>query len=261
SDEWNCSANKTSSASDCKTEKSQYLCGNQRCIALNAVCNKKDDCGDGSDEGAGCTSSNCTSAKCHHECQATPKGSVCTCKPGYTLQNNNRTCKDIDECQIYGICDQECINSLGSYKCQCQEDYSLLNDKKTCKARGGEATLTFSTSTSVKGMYVDSKITFTLAINLNRAVAVTTNDDVTYWSDMEENSETIVREIGFHASRREVIVTTGLSMISGIAIDWITENIYFTDEGYNRIGVCTNDTNCTVLVNGLVKPTGITLLP
>ncbi|XP_077255886.1 putative vitellogenin receptor yl [Temnothorax americanus] len=260
SDEWNCSANKTSSASDCKTEKSQYLCGNQRCIALNAVCNKKDDCGDGSDEGAGCTLSNCTLAKCNHECQATPKGSVCTCKPGYTLQNNNRTCKDIDECQIYGICDQECINSLGSYKCQCQEDYSLLNDKKTCKARG-EATLTFSTSTSVKKMYVDSKITFTLAKNLNRAVAVTTNNDVTYWSDMKENSETIVREIGFLANRREVIVTTGLSMISGIAVDWITENIYFTDEGYNRIGVCTNDTNCTVLVNGLVKPTGITLLP
>lgn len=46
-------ANKTSSASDCKI-KSQYLCENQRCIPFNAVCNKKDDCGDGSDEGAKC---------------------------------------------------------------------------------------------------------------------------------------------------------------------------------------------------------------
>lgn len=47
-------ANKTSSARDCKIENSQYLCKNQRCISLNVVCNKKDDCGDGSDEGANC---------------------------------------------------------------------------------------------------------------------------------------------------------------------------------------------------------------
>lgn len=47
-------ANKTSSPNDCKTKNSQYLCENQRCIALNAVCNKKDDCGDGSDEGPAC---------------------------------------------------------------------------------------------------------------------------------------------------------------------------------------------------------------
>lgn len=51
-------------------------------------------------------------------------------------------------------------------------------------------------------------------------------------------------------------------MISGIAVDWITENIYFTDEDYNRIGVCSNDgANCTVLINEINKPTGIVLLP
>lgn len=51
-------------------------------------------------------------------------------------------------------------------------------------------------------------------------------------------------------------------MISGLAVDWITENIYFTDEDYNRIGVCNNDgTNCTILISGLNKPTGIALLP
>lgn len=54
----------------------------------------------------------------------------------------------------------------------------------------------------------------------------------------------------------------GLSTISGISVDWITENIYFTDEDYNRIGICNNDgTNCTVLIDGINKPTGIALLP
>lgn len=46
--------NRTLSASDCKSAHNRYLCKNQRCIFFNAVCNGKDDCGDGSDEGAGC---------------------------------------------------------------------------------------------------------------------------------------------------------------------------------------------------------------
>jgi len=32
------------------------------------------------------------SVKCDHECKQTPKGSICVCKPGYKLQNDNRTC-------------------------------------------------------------------------------------------------------------------------------------------------------------------------
>lgn len=46
--------NKTLSASDCKSAYDRYLCRNQRCIFVNAVCDEKDDCGDGSDEGVGC---------------------------------------------------------------------------------------------------------------------------------------------------------------------------------------------------------------
>jgi len=54
----------------------------------------------------------------------------------------------------------------------------------------------------------------------------------------------------------------GLSEITSIAVDWVTENIYFTDEGHHHIGVCTNNgTYCTVLVTEIEKPTGIVLLP
>jgi len=45
-------------------------------------------------------------------------------------------------------------------------------------------------------------------------------------------------------------------------VDWITQNIYFTDTGYNRIGVCKDDgTYCTILINDTDKPTGLALLP
>ncbi|XP_012532761.2 vitellogenin receptor [Monomorium pharaonis] len=260
SDEWNCGINKTLTKRECKTENSHYWCANQRCIALNLVCNEKDDCGDGSDEGSGCAQSNCSSAGCHHQCQRTPKGPRCVCNPGYKLQNNNHTCDDIDECQIYGICDQKCVNFQGSYTCTCQMDYYLDDDKKTCKARAGEATLVFSTDTAIISMYVESKKYFPVATNLSHAVGVAVNGDYIYWSDIEQGNEVIVRNS--LETKHEIIVTTGLSKISGIAVDWITENIYFTDEGFRRIGVCTNNsTYCTVLIKETDKPTGIALLP
>ncbi|NP_001291525.1 vitellogenin receptor precursor [Solenopsis invicta] len=263
-DEWNCKANKTSSASSCKTENYQYMCANHRCISLKVVCDKKDDCGDGSDEGPGCTQFNCSSAGCQSNCHQTPKGSVCTCKPGYKLQKDNRTCNDIDECQAYGICDQDCMNVPGSYACTCQREYYLENDKRTCKARAGEATLVFSTRTSILGMHVDSEKFFSLATNLNHAVGVAMYGDYVYWSNLEENGyNTIVKKRTYHPQApNEVIVTTGLALITGIDVDWITKNIYFADEDNHCIGVCTNDgTYCTVLIKDTDKPTGVALLP
>lgn len=29
-------------------------------------------------------------------------------------------------------CDQECINTLGSYSCSCRDGYRLLNDERSC---------------------------------------------------------------------------------------------------------------------------------
>ncbi|KAL0116729.1 hypothetical protein PUN28_009973 [Cardiocondyla obscurior] len=259
SDEWNCSNNTT----DCDYKTSRYLCKNQRCISLNAVCNEKDDCGDGSDEGAGCTST-CSSMRCNanSECKQTPKGSICVCKPGYELLSDNRTCTDIDECRTYGICDQECINTQGSYQCACLKKYmlSIIDGKQVCKVQDGEAMLAFSTGTQISAFYVDSKVSYPLVSNLKEANHVVINEDYIYWSSIEDNSEIILRKFSFHDE--EPIVTTGISRIGQIAVDWVTENIYFTDTNNDRIGVCNNNgTSCTVLINGLSSPLGIVVDP
>jgi len=58
-------------------------------------------------------------------------------------------------------------------------------------------------------MYLDSKLHFELAFNLNRAVGVAMNDNHVYWSDIEENQKTIVKSINNVKNQHEVIVTTG----------------------------------------------------
>ncbi|XP_015434155.1 PREDICTED: vitellogenin receptor [Dufourea novaeangliae] len=264
SDERNCE-NKTIPIHECNNEFDRFLCKNKRCISLNATCNEKDDCGDRSDENIdGCkkADSSCKeTAQCEHHCQRTPEGAQCSCKSGYRLLNN-RTCSDVNECENYGTCDQRCINNPGSYMCFCQDGYILSDDKRTCKAEGGEALMVFSLKTEIHGLYLNSRVYFPVTQNLRHAVAVSVDADHVYWSDIENGQESIIksREDG---SQHEVIVTTGLDGPDDIAVDWVTDNVYFTDSGFRHIGVCSNDGSyCTVIVEERSnKPSGLALLP
>ena len=49
---------------------------------------------------------------------------------------------DIDECAIYGMCDQRCSNHPGSYTCHCEPGYKLDADNHTCRATGKICILT-----------------------------------------------------------------------------------------------------------------------
>ncbi|CAL7944547.1 unnamed protein product [Xylocopa violacea] len=264
SDEEKCE-NNTVPIDECNNERDRYLCKNNRCILLNATCNEKDDCGDNSDENVDeCKKADLSciqTAKCEQNCRKTPEGAKCSCRSGYKLLNN-RTCADVNECENYGTCDQRCINNLGSYTCSCESGYILNDDQKTCKADGGEALMVFSIKSEIHGYYLDSEVYYPVTRNLQHAVAVSLDANYVYWSDIEDGDEAIIRSLE-DGSKREVIVSTGLSNPNDIAVDWITGNIYFTDSGYMRIGVCNNDGSyCTVIIKERNdKPRGLALLP
>ncbi|XP_047439549.1 matrilin-4 isoform X4 [Mugil cephalus] len=70
---------------------------------------------------------------CEHICESSPGSYHCLCLPGYTLNDDGKTCTAIDLCaEGKHNCEQLCISSPGSFTCDCNKGYKLNNDKKTC---------------------------------------------------------------------------------------------------------------------------------
>ncbi|XP_076641099.1 vitellogenin receptor-like [Halictus rubicundus] len=264
SDETIC-ANRSVPVEECNHEFDRYLCKNQRCISLNVTCNEKDDCGDGSDENIlECKKADTSCkqiAKCEHLCRRTPQGARCSCRSGYKLLNN-RTCADINECEYFGVCDQLCFNSPGSHECSCHHSYSLNSDMRTCKAEGGEGEMVFSIKSEIRSLYLDNKQYYPVVRDLQHAVAVSLDANYVHWSDIQNGNEAIMRSL-VDGSQKEVIVTSGLNSPDDIAVDWVTDNIYFTDSEFMHIGVCnSNGSYCTIVIKERTgKPRGLALLP
>ncbi|KAH8293750.1 hypothetical protein KR054_003876 [Drosophila jambulina] len=57
----------------------------------------------------------------------TARGGVCSCREGFRLSSDGKSCEDVDECQVKnGGCQQVCRNLPGSYGCVCAAGYELL---------------------------------------------------------------------------------------------------------------------------------------
>nr|XP_015219196.1 PREDICTED: uncharacterized protein LOC107079439 [Lepisosteus oculatus] len=71
---------------------------------------------------------------CSQLCEVTPEGRAqCNCRDGFELLQDNRTCRDVNECaEELHYCQQDCINTFGFYKCSCWPGYLLSEDERSC---------------------------------------------------------------------------------------------------------------------------------
>ena len=109
---------------------------------------------------------------CSQICHDTETSYHCSCKHGYKMLNDSKTCEgnsrketkiyckqrnaevidvyrvkqlrrklsyfiDINECDIIGKCSQKCTNTEGSYKCSCTSDYVLSPNGRSCNPTPG----------------------------------------------------------------------------------------------------------------------------
>lgn len=83
------------------------------------------------------------------ECSNTEGSYSCGCRKGWTLESDQHSCADIDECKCYRDpayarslhgacdaiqeCDHKCANMDGGYQCNCDAGHWLQDDKHTCQ--------------------------------------------------------------------------------------------------------------------------------
>lgn len=69
---------------------------------------------------------------CLHNCINFEGSHECSCRDGFVLQGDNRTCEDVDEC-IGGLCSHTCSNLPGGFRCDCPGGYTLDADRLSCR--------------------------------------------------------------------------------------------------------------------------------
>ncbi|XP_046357626.2 uncharacterized protein LOC124135954 isoform X3 [Haliotis rufescens] len=84
----------------------------------------------------GATTCNRTDCSANGGCRVEGGTDICFCNPGYQLSDaDNKTCDDIDECDVNTTCSQNCTNSpAGTYTCSCSDGFQLAADMATCGA-------------------------------------------------------------------------------------------------------------------------------
>ncbi|EDW75194.2 uncharacterized protein Dwil_GK20043 [Drosophila willistoni] len=257
----------------CQTEHGKFLCRNRlNCLPLSQVCDGHPDCSDNSDESESCHSKpDCSSKQCPPgaKCHMMPaSGPECYCPQGFRLSNFASKCEDIDECQgpNDGLCSQSCENTSGGYKCLCDDGYELASDNRTCRVSSEEPLLLYTTQNTVMGMHIKGmgqrSHLMKLAGNLTKVIGVAYDGRQIYWTNIQNEGESIVKA-NPDGTNPQILLTSGLDAPEDLAVDWLTQNIYFSDNIMRHIAVCSNDgLNCVVLVTQDVhQPRGLALWP
>ncbi|XP_077948257.1 low-density lipoprotein receptor-related protein 1 isoform X1 [Gasterosteus aculeatus] len=257
----------------------EHQCGGtDLCIHMSKLCNGAPDCTDGWDEGPHCRVfiANCSLVGCQESCAVTPAGPTCYCKSGYEISADGKTCKDFDECSLYGTCSQTCSNTEGSYTCSCVEGYLSQPDNRSCKAKNVPVdrlpVLLIANSQNIQATSLSGTAVHSL---LSTSTKQTTAMDFLYaeetvcWIHVGEAPSSThlkcakIPNLKSFTEERVINISLSLHHVEQMAIDWLTGNFYFVDDVDDRIFVCDKDgqTCVTLLDQELYNPKGIALDP
>uniref|UniRef100_A0A667YNG9 LDL receptor related protein 1 n=1 Tax=Myripristis murdjan TaxID=586833 RepID=A0A667YNG9_9TELE len=247
------------------------------CIHMSRLCDGVPDCSDGWDEGPHCRelAPGCASHGCQYNCSVTHEGPKCYCGNGYEVAPDGKTCKDFNECSVYGTCSQTCTNTEGSYTCSCVEGYLLQPDNRSCKAKNDPvdrlpmlliANLHDIRCTSLSGS--TSRLP-SISTKQTMAMDFIYAQETVCWIDVGDTPAATqlkcanIPDLKAVTDIRTINISLSLHHVEQMAIDWLTGNFYFVDDVDDRVFVCNkNGQTCvTLLDQELYNPKGIALDP
>lgn len=254
SDEKECPAT-VAPALKCESWEFDCMGDGTKCIPDTQLCDGTNNCVNGHDE----SKDNCPDDKenkcrknnggCAQVCIPKDDGSHrCACYDGYQLKGDT-TCLDIDECALPGTCSQVCDNTKGSFKCSCNKGYVLTN-QRYCKASDGtRPELILSERHDLRRYHLDS-YHYTKLIEEEVSGAYALDFDIrketVFWSE----SKGRIQSVDLKTGKVTTIIKTGLMKPEGLAVDWVHQNIYFSDVDAKKIEVARIDgTSRMTLVN------------
>ncbi|XP_052368359.1 prolow-density lipoprotein receptor-related protein 1-like isoform X15 [Oncorhynchus keta] len=252
-----------------KCSNQLYQCGSGECVDHSLLCDHIINCPDGSDEGHGCSTSNCSSPgtpQCDQHCVSTPYGPRCICAAGFRLQANGLSCVDVDECKevLPPVCSHTCLNTHSSFLCRCHHGYLLEPNGHSCKTQD-EAHLLASVQNEllVLGLHSSSLSLLSTSQTPVFCVDYDWRDQRVYWVSLEEES---IKWTSINTKDTGTLVKGVKS--ESIAVDWVGRNLYWLDGLASqilavRLGTSTVKSHnyIVVLDEDLEQPRSLLLLP
>ena len=125
-----------------------------------------------------------------------------------------------------------------------------------------EPCLIYSAGSKINAIELNTSKIVTIVPNLQRAAAldVHVNEKTIYWSDI--NLRVILR-FNMSSGKIEEVITEDLGTVYGLAVEWESHVMYWSDYGNGRIEVALLDGSQKKLLfmEGVNRPRGIALHP
>ncbi|GAA6094896.1 low-density lipoprotein receptor-related protein 1B isoform X1 [Tachysurus ichikawai] len=216
----------------------------------------------------------CHELRCRYGCIMTRNGTFCFCADGFEVGEDGRSCRDHDECAVYGICSQTCTNTYGSYRCSCTDGYRLQPNRHSCKAEHDTdespaalmiASLDNIVITALNGSGV--QILKFLDPNGTHSLDFNHNEESVCWVTSSMSAGKLwcakMRKPSGFSKEREIKSAQSFHSVEQMVIDWLTGNFYFVDRANGRMFVCSwsGETCVTIIELDLLNPKGIAVDP